>query len=145
MFQNLVRLKFRVNQSNWHVLKALLLVAPNLKVLVLEKSDDDEKYNRLCCIGSPDGSGCLSLFTAFSFDGYEELEDEVEFVKYVPNEARLLNTMTIKMEAKHLKRSVLQRLSMQPVVLNQDPLVCIDVSSLAISLIPPSQFTLIIA
>ena len=54
------------------------------------------------------------MLTAFSFDGYEELEDEVEFVKYVPNEARLLNTMTIKIEAKHLKRSALQRLSMSP-------------------------------
>ncbi|KAL0000856.1 hypothetical protein SO802_014637 [Lithocarpus litseifolius] len=79
-----------------------------------KESDDDEKCNRLCCIGSPDGSGCLSLLTDFSFDGYEELEDEVEFVKYVLNEARLLNTMTIKIEAKHLKRSVLQRLSMFP-------------------------------
>ena len=54
------------------------------------------------------------MLTAFSFDGYEELEDEVEFVKYVLNEARLLNTMTIKIEAKHLKRSVLQRLSVFP-------------------------------
>ena len=26
-----------MNLSNWHVLKALLLVAPNLKVLVLDK------------------------------------------------------------------------------------------------------------
>ena len=37
MYHNLVRLEFGVNLSNWHVLKALLLVAPNLKVLVLDK------------------------------------------------------------------------------------------------------------
>ncbi|KAL0000860.1 hypothetical protein SO802_014641 [Lithocarpus litseifolius] len=85
-----------------------------IRTVIGRKSDDDEKYNRLCCIGSPDGSGCLSLLADFSFDGYEELEDEVEFVKYVLNEARLLNTMAIKIEAKHLKRSVLQRLSMFP-------------------------------
>ena len=58
------------------------------------------------------------MLTTFSFDGYEDLEDEVEFVKYVLNEARLLNTMTIKIEAKHLKRSVLQRLSMFPKAIN---------------------------
>ncbi|KAK7847922.1 hypothetical protein CFP56_006068 [Quercus suber] len=37
MFQNLVRLNFKVTPSNWHVLLALLLVAPNLEVLVVNK------------------------------------------------------------------------------------------------------------
>ncbi|KAL4619128.1 hypothetical protein ACB092_06G057500 [Castanea dentata] len=114
MYQNLVRLEFGVNLSNWHVLKALLLVAPNLKVLVLDKNDYDEEDNRLCCIGRLDGSGCLSLLTAFSFNGYEELEHEAEFVKYVLNEARLLNAMTIKIYDKNFKESLLQRLSMIP-------------------------------
>ncbi|KAL0000859.1 hypothetical protein SO802_014640 [Lithocarpus litseifolius] len=114
MYLNLVRLEFGVNLSNWHVLKALLLVAPNLKVLVLDKNDDDEEDNRLCCVGPPEGSGCLSLLTAFSFDGYQELEHEVEFVKYVLSEERLLNAMTIKIYDKHLKESLLQRLSMFP-------------------------------
>ena len=37
MFQNVVRLNFKVTPSNWHVLLALLLVAPNLEVLDLKK------------------------------------------------------------------------------------------------------------
>ena len=37
MFQNVVRLNFKVTPSNWHVLLALLLVAPNLEVLDLNK------------------------------------------------------------------------------------------------------------
>ena len=36
-FQNLVRLKFDVKICNWHVLQALLLVAPNLEVLDVKK------------------------------------------------------------------------------------------------------------
>ena len=36
-FQKLARLNFKVNKSNWHVLQALLVVAPDLEVLVLDK------------------------------------------------------------------------------------------------------------
>ena len=36
-FLNLVQLDFKLNPSNWHVLQALLLVAPNLEVLVVDK------------------------------------------------------------------------------------------------------------
>ncbi|KAK7847927.1 hypothetical protein CFP56_006067 [Quercus suber] len=36
-FQKLARLNFKVNKSNLHVLQALLLVAPDLEVLVLDK------------------------------------------------------------------------------------------------------------
>ncbi|KAL4619127.1 hypothetical protein ACB092_06G057500 [Castanea dentata] len=79
-----------------------------------KENDYDEEDNRLCCIGRLDGSGCLSLLTAFSFNGYEELEHEAEFVKYVLNEARLLNAMTIKIYDKNFKESLLQRLSMIP-------------------------------
>jgi hypothetical protein len=37
-FQNLIRLNFELNQANWHVLQALLIVAPNLEVLVVKVS-----------------------------------------------------------------------------------------------------------
>ncbi|KAL4619116.1 hypothetical protein ACB092_06G056600 [Castanea dentata] len=38
MFQNLVRLNFKVTRTNWHVLQSLLVVAPNLEVLVIDKN-----------------------------------------------------------------------------------------------------------
>ncbi|KAK7847921.1 hypothetical protein CFP56_006069 [Quercus suber] len=37
MFQILVRLNFKVTRTNWHVLQSLLVVAPNLEVLVIDK------------------------------------------------------------------------------------------------------------
>ena len=37
MFQNLVRLNFKVTRTNWHVLQSLLVVTPNLEVLVIDK------------------------------------------------------------------------------------------------------------
>ena len=36
-FQNLVRLEFKVNAWNWHVLHALLQNSPNLEVLDVTK------------------------------------------------------------------------------------------------------------
>uniref|UniRef100_A0A7N2MA78 F-box domain-containing protein n=1 Tax=Quercus lobata TaxID=97700 RepID=A0A7N2MA78_QUELO len=113
MFQNLVRLNFKVTQSNWHVLQSLLVVAPNLEVLVLDKHY--YRKNQLCCMEPPDGSGCLSSrLTTFNFNGYEELEHEVEFIKYILKEAIVLNTITIKISALHSKESVLKKLSMFP-------------------------------
>ncbi|KAL4619121.1 hypothetical protein ACB092_06G057000 [Castanea dentata] len=38
MFQNLVRLNFKVTRTNWHVLQSLLVVAPNLEALVIDKN-----------------------------------------------------------------------------------------------------------
>ena len=51
MFQNLVRLNFKVTRTNWHVLQSLLVVAPNLEVLVIDKfksfySDRKKKRER---------------------------------------------------------------------------------------------------
>ncbi|KAF3947681.1 hypothetical protein CMV_026216 [Castanea mollissima] len=113
MFQNLVRLNFKVTPSNWHVLLALLLVAPNLEVLVVNKDYDNE--NRLCWMELPDAPGCLSSgLTTFNFDGFENLEHEVKFVKYILKEARALNTMTIKIPAKLSKEDVFETLSMFP-------------------------------
>ncbi|KAL4619108.1 hypothetical protein ACB092_06G056100 [Castanea dentata] len=113
MFQNLVRLNFKVTPSNWHVLLALLLVAPNLEVLVVNKDYDNE--NRLCWMELPDATGCLSSgLTTFNFDGFENLEHEVKFVKYILKEARALNTMTIKIPAKLSKEDVFETLSMFP-------------------------------
>ncbi|KAF3951084.1 hypothetical protein CMV_023230 [Castanea mollissima] len=57
MFQNLVRLNFKVTQSNWHVLQSLLVVAPNLEVLVLDKHYYHK--SQLCWMEPPDGSGYL--------------------------------------------------------------------------------------
>ena len=62
-----------------------------------------------------DGSGCLSSrLTTFNFNGFEELEHEVEFIKYILKEAIVLNTITIKVSALHSKESVLNKLSMFP-------------------------------
>ena len=63
----------------------------------------------------PDGSGCLSsLLTTFNFNGFEELEHVVEFIKYILKEAIVFNTITIKVSALHSKESVLNKLSMFP-------------------------------
>ncbi|XP_030930610.1 F-box/LRR-repeat protein At3g26922-like [Quercus lobata] len=113
MFQNLVRLNFKVTQSNWHVLQSLLVVAPNLEVLVLDKHY--YRKNQLCWMEPPDGSGCLSSrLTTFNFNGFEELGHEAEFIKYILKEAIILNTITIKVSALHSKESVLKKLSMFP-------------------------------
>ncbi|KAL0000852.1 hypothetical protein SO802_014633 [Lithocarpus litseifolius] len=113
MFQNLVRLNFKVTRTNWHVLQSLLVVAPDLKVLVIDK--DYYYKNQLCWMEPPDGPGCLSLhLTTFNFNGFEELEHEVEFIKYILKEARALNRVTIKVSDLHSKESVLKKLSIFP-------------------------------
>ncbi|KAL4619110.1 hypothetical protein ACB092_06G056300 [Castanea dentata] len=113
MFQNLVRLNFKVTQSNWHVLQSLLVVAPNLEVLVLDKHYYHK--SQLCWMEPPDGSGYLSSrLTTINFKGYEELEHEVEFINYILKEAIVLNTITIKVSAQRSKESVLKKLSMFP-------------------------------
>ena len=74
-----------------------------------------------------DGSGYLSSrLTTFNFNGYEELEHEVEFIKYILKEAIVLNSITIKVSAQfyppkkkkvsaqHSMESVLKKLSMFP-------------------------------
>ena len=63
----------------------------------------------------PDGSGYLSSrLKTFNFNGYEELEHEVQFIKYILKEAIVLNSITIKVSAQHSKESVLKKLSMFP-------------------------------
>ncbi|KAK7859583.1 hypothetical protein CFP56_004793 [Quercus suber] len=46
MFQNLVRLNFKVTRTNWHVLQSLLVVAPNLEVLVIDKGLEYSMYSK---------------------------------------------------------------------------------------------------
>ncbi|KAK4576186.1 hypothetical protein RGQ29_026935 [Quercus rubra] len=111
-FQKLARLNFKVNKSNWHVLQALLVVAPDLEVLVLDKHfhfNEDE----LCWTEPSDDPGYLSSrLTTFKFNGFEGLEHEMEFVKYIINEARSLKTVTINVFDKQSKGSILEELSM---------------------------------
>ena len=71
--------------------------------------------NQLCWMEPPDGPCCLSShLTTFNFNGFEELEHEVEFIKYILKEARVLNRVTIKVSDLHSKESVLKKLSIFP-------------------------------
>ena len=71
--------------------------------------------NQLCWMEPPDGPGCLSShLTTFNFNGFEELEHEVKFIKYILKEARVLNRATIKVSDLHSKESVLKKLSIFP-------------------------------
>lgn len=60
-----------------------------------------------------DDPGYLSSrLTTFKFNGFEGFEHEMEFVKYIINEARSLKTMTINVSDKQLKESILEELLM---------------------------------
>ena len=63
----------------------------------------------------PDGPGCLSShLTTFIFDGFYELEHEVEFIIYILKESVVLKTMTIHVSWRLSKEYVLKKLSMFP-------------------------------
>nr|POF09899.1 putative fbd-associated f-box protein [Quercus suber] len=107
-FQNLVRLDFQVNKCNWHVLQALLLVAPHLEVLVLHKHYHNSE-EKLCWTEPPHDPGYLSShLTTFYFEG---LEHELEFVKYILKEARVLKKIKINVTDRQSKESVLEKLT----------------------------------
>jgi len=63
----------------------------------------------------PDDPGYLSSnLTSFNFRGFKGLKLEVEFVKYILKEARILKTMTINVSSGELKESVVEKLSKVP-------------------------------
>ncbi|KAK4585853.1 hypothetical protein RGQ29_023173 [Quercus rubra] len=125
MFQNLVRLDFTFNNCNWDVLQALLRVAPNLRVLFLRRSygyrrchhwspAHVKEHNQLCSSEPPkDPNSLSSHLTTFYFRGYSGIENEVEFVKFILKESRLLKTMTVEVGYMP-KEGVLEKLSMFP-------------------------------
>ncbi|XP_030974165.1 putative F-box/FBD/LRR-repeat protein At5g56810 [Quercus lobata] len=126
MFQNLVRLDFTFNNRNWDVLQALLRVAPNLRVLFFKRSYDYhrchhwspahvEEHNQLCSSEPPKDPNALSShLTTFYFRGYSGIENEVEFVKFILKESRLLKTMTVEVESYMSEEGVLEKLSTFP-------------------------------
>ena len=56
----------------------------------------------------------LSSLTSFYYRGFKGLNDEVELVKYVLREARVLKTATFQVSSGESKESVLDKLSMFP-------------------------------
>ena len=56
----------------------------------------------------------LSSLTSFYFRDFFGDKDQVELVKYVLKEARVLKTATIEVSREELKESVLEKLSMFP-------------------------------
>ena len=69
--------------------------------------------DELCWTEPSDDPGYLSSrLTTFKFNGFEGLEHEMEFVKYIINEARSLKTITINVSDKRLKESIIEELLM---------------------------------
>ncbi|KAL4619597.1 hypothetical protein ACB092_06G091200 [Castanea dentata] len=112
-FQNLVRLKFKVDGCNWNVLRDLLQKAPNLETLVITKGYDFVESNLYWKEPQYDPAN-LSSLTSFYYRGFKGLNDEVELVKYVLKEARVLKTATFQVSSGESKESVLEKLSMFP-------------------------------
>ena len=56
----------------------------------------------------------LSSLTSFYYRGFKGLNDEVELVKYILKEARVLKTATFQVSSGESKESVLDKLSMFP-------------------------------
>ncbi|KAL4619603.1 hypothetical protein ACB092_06G091600 [Castanea dentata] len=112
-FQNLVQLEFKVVDCNWHLLGDLLQKAPNLESLVISKGYDFIPSN-LCWKEPKYEPEYLSSLTSFYYRGFKGLNDEVEFVKYILKEARVLKTATIQVYKGESKESVLEKLLMFP-------------------------------
>ncbi|KAL4619606.1 hypothetical protein ACB092_06G091800 [Castanea dentata] len=94
-FQNLVQLDFKVYAWTWHMLQALLQNAPNLEVLfVTHKSHGDLKHNVLWKEPPDDSNNLASCLTSFYYKGLS-FKHELEFVKYILKEARVLKKTTI--------------------------------------------------
>ncbi|KAK4576674.1 hypothetical protein RGQ29_027284 [Quercus rubra] len=112
-FQNLIELKFKVNGCSWNVLQDLLQKAPNLETLVITKGYDFVESNSYWKEPQYDPAN-LSSLTSFYYRGFKGLNDEVELVKYVLKEARVLKTATFQVSSGESKESVLDKLSMFP-------------------------------
>ncbi|XP_075671346.1 F-box/FBD/LRR-repeat protein At3g52680-like [Castanea sativa] len=115
-FQNLVQLDFKVNAWTWHMLQTLLQNAPNLEVLfVTHKSHGYLKHN-VCWKEPPDDPNNLtSCLTSFYYKGIG-FEHELEFVKYILKEARVLRKATIHVRGhdRKLKGSIVKKISTFP-------------------------------
>lgn len=73
-----------------------------------------EEHNQLCSSEPPkDPNSLSSHLTTFYFRGYSGIENEVEFVKFILKESRLLKTMTVEVGYMP-KEGVLEKLSMFP-------------------------------
>uniref|UniRef100_A0A2N9J710 F-box domain-containing protein n=1 Tax=Fagus sylvatica TaxID=28930 RepID=A0A2N9J710_FAGSY len=104
-YRNLVQLEFKVNDCNWHVLQDLLQNAPNLEILDVTKDGRSP----------PDDLDDLSShLKSLCYRGFEGLESEVGFLKYILKHARVLKKVTIQVSGGESKESVLEKLSMFP-------------------------------
>ena len=66
-----------------------------------------------CRKKSPNDPNFLSShLTTFYYSEFRGLKDEVEFIKYILKEARVLKTTSIRVRNIKLKKGVLQKLSM---------------------------------
>ncbi|KAF3947859.1 hypothetical protein CMV_026069 [Castanea mollissima] len=114
-FQNLVCLVFKYNGHNLSVLEALLLRAPNLRVVLVDKIAKGRTQKLYWTEPPNDPNSLLSHLTTFYFRGYKGLKHEVDFVKFILKEARVLTAMRIEVHHhSKLKKSVFEELSIFP-------------------------------
>ncbi|KAK4585828.1 hypothetical protein RGQ29_023156 [Quercus rubra] len=114
-FQNLVCLVFKYNGHNLSVLEALLLRAPNLRVVLVYKIAKGRTQKLYWTEPPNDPNSLLSHLTTFYFRGYKGLKHEVDFVKFILKEARVLKAMRIEVHHhSKLKKSVFEELSIFP-------------------------------
>ena len=141
-FQNLVRLYFKVNNCNWHLLPDLLHKAPSLETLVVTEVSLLNRGILIHLLSSLnlhlsavfvvirdmiffesslfwkerkyDPNYLSSHLTSFYDIGFKDLKDEVKLVKYILKEARVLKIATIQVSSGKSKESVFEKLSMFP-------------------------------
>ena len=130
-FQNLVRLYFKVNNCNWHLLPDLLHKAPNLETLVVTEVSLLNRGILIHLLSSLnlhlsavfvvirdmiffESSLFWKHLTSFYDIGFKDLKDEVKLVKYILKEARVLKIATIQVSSGKSKESVFEKLSMFP-------------------------------
>ena len=141
-FQNLVRLYFKVNNCNWHLLPDLLHKAPNLETLVVTEVSLLNRGILIHLLSSLNlhlsavfvvirdmiffesslfwkerkyyPNYLSSHLTSFNDIGFKDLKDEVKLVKYILKEARVLKIATIQVSSGKSKESVFEKLSMFP-------------------------------
>ncbi|KAL4619107.1 hypothetical protein ACB092_06G056000, partial [Castanea dentata] len=96
----------------------LLRALNNTKLFSLYPGDKEHYHNseeKLCWTEPPHDAGYLSShLTTFYFEGFEGLEHEVDFVKYILKEARVLKKIKINVTDRQSKESVLEKLSRFP-------------------------------
>ncbi|XP_075665777.1 F-box/LRR-repeat protein At3g26922-like [Castanea sativa] len=114
-FQNLLRLDFKVNTWNWHVLQDLLKNSPNLEVLDVTNMSTGPTGSLLGWKKSPNDPLFLSShLTTFYLREVKGLEHEMEFVKYILKEAGVLKSAKIRVGNIKLKEIVREKLSKIP-------------------------------